>query len=57
MSGLEPLAIFGLACNVIQAITFGRETISICKKIYENGSSDGSLAETATQMREATTSL
>jgi len=57
MSGLETLAIFGLACNVMQAISFGHETISTCKRIYKNGSPDHSLAETTTQMRGASTAL
>ncbi|KAJ3545041.1 hypothetical protein NM208_g2714 [Fusarium decemcellulare] len=43
MSGLEPLAALGLACNIMQLLTFGREAISLCRKIDHEGSSDPSL--------------
>lgn len=34
---MEALAAFGIACNVIQVISFTRETIAICKEIYNSG--------------------
>ncbi|KJR81532.1 uncharacterized protein SPSK_00991 [Sporothrix schenckii 1099-18] len=34
---MEALAVFGIACNVIQVIDFTRETIAICKEIYNSG--------------------
>ncbi|KAK4162901.1 hypothetical protein QBC43DRAFT_71375 [Cladorrhinum sp. PSN259] len=37
MSGLEPLAAFGLACNVFQAISFAGEVCSLSKAIFKNG--------------------
>ena len=34
---MEALAVFGIACNVIQVISFTHETISICKAVYNSG--------------------
>ncbi|KAF7547599.1 hypothetical protein G7Z17_g7633 [Cylindrodendrum hubeiense] len=42
MSGIEAL---GLACNIFQVISFGREVIDIAKRLYRDGSLDESLAE------------
>lgn len=36
MAGLETLA---AVCSIFQVISFSRETISLCKKIYRTGSS------------------
>jgi hypothetical protein len=44
MSGLEVLAAFGLACNVMQVIAFASETASVCMNIYHKGQYDGDLA-------------
>ncbi|KPM38309.1 hypothetical protein AK830_g8218 [Neonectria ditissima] len=44
MSGLEAL---GLACNIFQAISFGRETVSLIKTVYRDGSVDDSLEANA----------
>lgn len=40
MSGVEALAAFGIACNVFQTISFGRDAIGLIKGIYETGSYD-----------------
>ncbi|KAK1758901.1 hypothetical protein QBC47DRAFT_409715 [Echria macrotheca] len=40
MSGLEALAIFGIACNVMQTISFACETASACKVVFETGASE-----------------
>lgn len=45
MSGIEVL---GLACNVMQIISFAHETISFCKAVYE-GSSPNSQLQYAAQ--------
>jgi hypothetical protein len=47
MSGLEPLAVFGLACNVLTVISFTHETASLCKKAFETGTADPDLVKTA----------
>lgn len=36
MSGLEPLAALGLACNIFQLIEVGRDTIKLAKDIYRS---------------------
>ncbi len=46
MSGLEALAAFGLACNVLQVINFVQEGVQIGKTIYDTGCLDPNLADT-----------
>ncbi|KAM7189849.1 hypothetical protein V8F20_009986 [Naviculisporaceae sp. PSN 640] len=43
MSGMEPLAAFGLVCNVMQAIHFTTQTAALCKKAFSTGSPDPEL--------------
>lgn len=38
MSGLEPLAALGLACNILQLIEIGCNTIKLAKNIYQSSS-------------------
>ncbi|KAK1777057.1 hypothetical protein QBC45DRAFT_331542 [Copromyces sp. CBS 386.78] len=57
MSGLEGLAAFGLACNVMQAISFSIEMISVCRTVFHNGSPDPSMASLLTHSTDITTSL
>lgn len=38
---MEAIAAFGLACNVIQVISFGLQAADVCKQIYSKGSADG----------------
>ncbi|ROV92860.1 hypothetical protein VSDG_06406 [Cytospora chrysosperma] len=42
---MEPLSALSIACNVMQVISFGLGTISLCKKIYETGHPDLGLVE------------
>jgi len=44
MSGLEPLAVLGLACNVLQLIETVGKTVSTCKSIFQTGTTDPSLS-------------
>ncbi len=46
MSGIEALAAFGIACNVMQVISFAHNAVHIGKAIYETGSLDPTLAQT-----------
>lgn len=50
MSGLEPLAALGLACNIFQLIEVGRDTIKLAKDIYQSStpSIDKALEDNAT---------
>ena len=43
ISGLEPLAVFSIACNVMQTIAFTREAITTFNHIRENGTVDSQL--------------
>lgn len=45
MSGLEPLAVLGLACNVLQLVEVGKHTIDLIKTVYQSGSPDHVLEE------------
>ena len=47
MSGLEPIAALGLACNILQVIGVGRETVRIAKQVYQDGALDAALTEHA----------
>ncbi|UPK92477.1 hypothetical protein LCI18_003412 [Fusarium solani-melongenae] len=49
MSGMEPLAALGLACNIIQLLSFGGEAISLCRKVYKTGEIDPSLKDYSSQ--------
>lgn len=44
MSGLEPLAAFGLACSVFQTISFTREVYKACNKIFHGEAPDPNLS-------------
>lgn len=64
MSGLEPTAALGLACNILQAIGVGRETVRIARQVYQDGALDPALADKAAalddlsgRIRDATTTL
>lgn len=48
MSGLET---FGLVCNVMTVITFARDTIALCKAVYQGNSPDPQLPETALSLK------
>lgn len=47
MSGLEPIAALGLACNILQVIGTGLETVRVAKQVYQDGNLDPALTETA----------
>ncbi|OHF03273.1 hypothetical protein CORC01_01326 [Colletotrichum orchidophilum] len=49
MSGLEAL---GLACNIFQVISFGRETASLVKRVYRDGSVDDALEANAKDLAQ-----
>ncbi|TDZ28422.1 hypothetical protein C8035_v007552 [Colletotrichum spinosum] len=45
MSGLEPLAALGLACNILQLVGSVKSTITVAKNILDSGTIDPSLAK------------
>jgi hypothetical protein len=57
MSGAESLAIFGIACNVMQVISFAHDSITFFKQLHDEGCADPILRKAADQMRDATKSL
>ncbi|KAK2591382.1 hypothetical protein QQS21_010926 [Conoideocrella luteorostrata] len=59
MSGLEPIAALGLACNIFQIISFGREIITVAKQVYQNGSGygDSSLKNRADCMHDIASAI
>jgi len=40
MSGLEPLAAFGLACNLLQTVDVAVKTAALCKQVFDTGATD-----------------
>lgn len=47
MSGLEPLAALGLACNILQLVELGQKTIDIIKTAYQGRKPDEELKQNA----------
>lgn len=47
MSGMEPLVALGLACNVLQLVEVGQQTIDLIKVVYRGGSPDQTLDQNA----------
>ncbi|KAJ4386878.1 hypothetical protein N0V93_009777 [Gnomoniopsis smithogilvyi] len=47
MSGLEPIAALGLACNILQLVELGCQTIDRIKNVYQGRSLDKDLDENA----------
>ncbi|KAI6336429.1 hypothetical protein MCOR23_008686 [Pyricularia oryzae] len=52
MSGLEPIAALGLACNILQVVGIGRETVRLARKVYQDGELDPALGENAELLRK-----
>ena len=57
MSGLESLAVFGIACNVMQTITFARDAITTFNQIRDGGSVDAQLHKAMSETRNISTEL
>jgi len=55
--GAESLAIFGIACNVMQVISFAHDSITVFKQLHHEGCADPSLRKAADQMRDTNNSL
>ncbi|KAJ0116934.1 hypothetical protein J7T55_003348 [Diaporthe amygdali] len=47
MSGMEPLVALSLACNVLQLVEVGQQTINLIKVVYRGGSPDQTLDQNA----------
>lgn len=54
MSGLEGL---GIACNILQIISYTAETARLCHSVYEGGSPGGEMLPNATALQALTTTI
>ncbi|ETS86535.1 hypothetical protein PFICI_00363 [Pestalotiopsis fici W106-1] len=54
---METLAALGIACNLMQVISFTGETITLCKHIYKRGSANPSLETNAKTLQVLIQSL
>lgn len=50
MSGLEPLVALSLACNILQIVNVGRQTVGLIKTIYQGGTLNDRLDENAASL-------
>ncbi|RTE71335.1 hypothetical protein BHE90_014272 [Fusarium euwallaceae] len=57
MSGLEAVAAFALACNVMQVVEAGYKTVGTCKRIYQTGQPDPALDGYGGQLRDISSAL
>ncbi|WAO84597.1 NACHT domain-containing protein [Fusarium falciforme] len=57
MPDLEPLAALGLACSVMQTLTFAGQTLSLCKKIYNDGQPDPALNDYGLELTKISETL
>ena len=57
MSGLEPIAALSVACNILQIIGVGLETIRTARKVYLDGELDPALVESATILQSLSKSI
>ncbi|KAF9875549.1 hypothetical protein CkaCkLH20_06930 [Colletotrichum karsti] len=57
MSGLEPLAALGLACNILQIVEVGRQTIQLAKVVYDNRSLDPTLEDRTSSLQKISTDI
>ncbi|PVH93021.1 hypothetical protein DM02DRAFT_697748 [Periconia macrospinosa] len=51
MSGLEPVAALSFACNILQIIGVGIETVRVARQVYQDGALDSVLTDNATLLR------
>lgn len=51
MSGLEAVAAFALACNIMQVVESAYKTVGACKRIYQTGEPDPALGDYGGQLR------
>ncbi|KLU92117.1 hypothetical protein MAPG_11064 [Magnaporthiopsis poae ATCC 64411] len=57
MSGLEPVAALGLACNILQVIGVGLDTIRVAKQVYKDGALDPALTESASALENISSQI
>lgn len=57
MSGLEPLAAFGMAANICQFIEYGFKIVAEAKRLRESGSLDPELERDTRRMKDLASTL
>lgn len=57
MSGLEPLAALGLACNILQLVELGQKTIGCIKDVYQGRTPDKELEDNAVVLESLTNEM
>lgn len=57
MSGLEPLAALGLACNILQLVELGQKTIKCIEKAYQGQTPHKELKDNATELGRLTNEM
>lgn len=57
MSGLEPIAALSVACNILQIVGIGRETVRVARQVYQDGALDPALTENATVLSNLSKSV
>ncbi|KAK3367650.1 hypothetical protein B0H63DRAFT_363599, partial [Podospora didyma] len=54
---MEPLAALGIASNVMQIISFGFETIAVCKRVHESGHPEPGLGDNSASLHTLSVAL
>jgi hypothetical protein len=54
---MDPVSALGLACNVMQIISFCHETITLCKRLHRDGSSDPNLDHVTSHLSRLSNNL
>lgn len=54
---MEALAAFGIACNVMQVVSFSHEIFNLAQRIAQDGSPDASLADKSAQLSDLSQDL
>ncbi|KAM5354897.1 hypothetical protein ACJ41O_001543 [Fusarium nematophilum] len=57
MSGLEPLATFALACNILQIVEAGYKTVDLGKRMYDTGQADAAVEEYSSRLLDVSAGL
>jgi len=54
---MEPLIALGLACNVVQLVSFGHEVLSLARRLSKDGSPDANLADKSARLSDLSSEL
>lgn len=54
---MEPLSALGIACNIMQVISFSYEAISVTRRVYDKGVVNEELVDKAADLEKLTSSV